>query len=259
MLPPESCTGQPSPRPTTGLSWTADGDMSRPIPTDLKDSNGAGPTPQELRAWLASLRRRIQLSSTRDRELVSSAERAIASSKELLSTPLAAAGDPFSRFHQAIALCESEAAVLQALLGHSMRISGARLGNVQLLNASRDALNISHSAGFADDFLDRFASVNADDGTACGRALLSRSQVMIADVRTDDGFRPFCGIAEASGFRSVQSTPLRAPDGAMVGIVPTHFSGPTLLSKRKMLALDLCARIATKAILRRRACHAIQP
>jgi GAF domain-containing protein len=50
-----------------------------------------------------------------------------------------------------------------------------------------------------------------------------RSTIVIEDVRRDVNFAPYIGVAERAGFRAVQSTPLIAPSGALIGVVSTHF------------------------------------
>lgn len=86
-------------------------------------------------------------------------------------------------------------------------------------------LHIVAQRGFEQPFLDYFREVNADDSSACGRALKQKNQIVVADTEKEwaDGDK---AIARKSGFRSVQSTPLFASDGSPIGMISTHFKNP---------------------------------
>jgi GAF domain-containing protein len=101
----------------------------------------------------------------------------------------------------------------------------ADCGNVQLIDPVSGSLRIAAQVGFSEEFLEYFAVVD-DDGSACGRAAGHLAQTVIADVNTDSGFAPHRGIAAASGFRAVQSTPLVDLCGHLVGVLSTHYPHP---------------------------------
>jgi hypothetical protein len=116
-------------------------------------------------------------------------------------------------------------ALLPRVLDGALSLTGADFGNVQLLDPATGSLRIVAESGFDPGFLDYFAVV--DDGhSACGRAAREHAQAVIADVAADPGFTPHRGIAAASGFRAVQSTPLADHAGRLVGMVSTHFRRP---------------------------------
>jgi hypothetical protein len=107
----------------------------------------------------------------------------------------------------------------------AMSLAAADFGNIQLVDPTRGTLRIVAHTGFNSEFLEYFAAVD-DSASACGRAAEQRSQVVIGDVAVDPGFAPHRDIAAASQFRSVQSTPLIAADGALVGMISTHWRRP---------------------------------
>jgi PAS domain S-box-containing protein len=109
----------------------------------------------------------------------------------------------------------------QALTG-ALSLSGAALGNIQLLDPLTRSLKIVAQRGFGTDFLNYFAVVD-DPGSACGRAAKQATQAVIANVNLDEGFSPHREIAAASGFQAVVSTPILDRSGAMLGVVSTHF------------------------------------
>jgi GAF domain-containing protein len=105
------------------------------------------------------------------------------------------------------ATCYTLEEVAQWTLRHARRVTHASLGNVQLIDWTVGYLEIVAYQGFSDEFLHCFRRVSQLDGSACGRALLLRRTVAIADVLEDDSFASYRGVAERAGFRSVQSTP----------------------------------------------------
>ena len=135
------------------------------------------------------------------------------------------------------------------ILDETMALTGADLGNVQLVEPAAHTLRIAASAGFGQDFLDHFAVV-ADDTSACGRALADRRQAVIADVDADDEYAPHRDVAAASRFRAVQSTPLIDIDGNLVGVVSTHFPYPGPPSARALEVTRLYGLVAGEALAR---------
>jgi hypothetical protein len=124
----------------------------------------------------------------------------------------------------------SPASLLDKALEGALSLSGAERGNVQVLDPATGSLRIAAQHGFGAEFLDYFAVVNVapadQDGAACGRAARERAQIVIADVNADQAFERHRGIAAATGFRAVQSTPLVDRAGRLVGVVSTHYPRP---------------------------------
>ena len=123
---------------------------------------------------------------------------------------LAAEAAALTRLHEASARLWNFRDVsegLEEILAASIDLLGADKGNVQLLDGERRVLQIAVQRGFAQDFLDFFREVSAEDDSACGRALRFGERVVIEDIEADPEFAPLRPIARASGFRAVQSTP----------------------------------------------------
>ncbi|HEX8866186.1 MAG TPA: GAF domain-containing protein [Lentzea sp.] len=136
---------------------------------------------------------------------------------------------------------------LPRMLDGALSLTGADFGNVQLLDPVSGSLRIVTQFGFGERFLDHFAVVR-DDNSACGRAAAQHAQVVIADVREDPGFVPHAEIAAASGFRSVQSTPLVTPSGQLVGMISTHFQQPHRPPEHDLLMMKQYARSVGQSI-----------
>jgi PAS domain S-box-containing protein len=144
---------------------------------------------------------------------------------------------------------------LRALLDAAIAISAADKGNIQLLDESDGALKISVQRGFDRPFLDFFAIVHADGVSACGAALGVGSRISVEDVTTSEIFAggPSLQILLEAGVRAVQSTPLIASDGAVLGMISTHRARPGPFDAAVTARLDLLARLAADYLMKRRA------
>jgi GAF domain-containing protein len=139
--------------------------------------------------------------------------------------------------------------VTATILDEVMALTGADRGNVQIAEHATGELRIVTHAGFDQEFLEYFAVV--DDGTsACGRAAEQHAQTVITDVDTDEAFAPHRDIAAASKFRAVQSTPLIAADGNLIGMVSTHFPRPGAPSERALELTRLYGMVSGEALAR---------
>lgn len=127
------------------------------------------------------------------------------------------------------------------ILDVAIKIDGATKGDIQLFNRALGGLQIVAQRGFDPSFLQLFQLVRVDDPSACGRAFRYQRRVIIPDITTDSDFNPYLSIANASGFRAVQSTPIIAEDGQVKGVFSTHFANVHQLSDEASEALDNCA------------------
>jgi PAS domain S-box-containing protein len=141
-------------------------------------------------------------------------------------------------------------AALQDVLDNAIRTCGADFGNIQLFNASANALEIAVQQGFQADFLDYFGTVRADKGSSCSQAMQKGGRVVIEDVRLDPSYAAHLAIAASAGYRAVASTPLVAHDGAVVGMLSVHFGEPHALPDSDGKLLDLYARHAADLVER---------
>ena len=112
---------------------------------------------------------------------------------------------------------------LDRLLAIALRMERTDLGNIQLVERRTGNLVIVAQRGFGLDFLNHFATVSKEDGSACARAMGAQDPVTIPDVTTDPLFVAHRDIAASTGFRAVQSVPLLNPDGTLRGVLSTHF------------------------------------
>jgi GAF domain-containing protein len=145
--------------------------------------------------------------------------------------------------------CRDAEALAACLLYHGLTLAGARLGNVQLMNWTKGALEIKAQSGFGDEFLNFFRRVDLADPSVCARALRHRGSIVVEDVNTDQAFAPCCPIVLRAGVRAVQSTPLLSSGGALVGILSTHFPAPHRPTAVETRNLQDAARLAADALI----------
>jgi GAF domain-containing protein len=93
-------------------------------------------------------------------------------------------------------------ATLYEILDAIIELQGADFGDVQLYDEATGTLKIVAHRGLDHDFLDYFATVDANDRSACGLALRAGTRIIIEDVNADADFEPHWGVAAATGFRA---------------------------------------------------------
>jgi two-component system CheB/CheR fusion protein len=108
-------------------------------------------------------------------------------------------------------------------------------------------LEIIAQQGFDQAFLDYF-SVVEHQHAACGRAAIQGQRVIIEDVETDVDFAPHRTVATATGFRTVQSTPLLDRDSELLGMLSTHFRQPHRFTEHELRLTDLYSQQVAEMI-----------
>jgi len=148
--------------------------------------------------------------------------------------------------------CPDVQSALDFTLTQGLCLSGAELGNVQLMDWRAGSLEIASQCGFDEEFLTFFRKVTTRDGSVCARALRRREPIIVEDVMSDIEFAACRTIACSAGFRAVQSTPIVSSNGALLGMLSTHFPSLHKPSDATMAALRVLARAAADVIILRR-------
>ncbi|HEU4708831.1 MAG TPA: GAF domain-containing protein [Methylophilaceae bacterium] len=138
--------------------------------------------------------------------------------------------------------------VLSQLLSAAILLDDAVFGNIQVYNCELGGLEILVHQGFKPDFLERFSFVGRDDTSVCARAYRLAGRIAIPDLKNDPYYDRYYPVAQAAGFRSVQSTPIIDSQGCVIGMLSTHFPQIHYLSKRAQLALDVHAAAAARLL-----------
>jgi PAS domain S-box-containing protein len=148
--------------------------------------------------------------------------------------------------------------LLRDILAAAIDITGAHMGNIQLLNS--DALRIAVHQGFSDPFLEFFDEVQVHKA-ACGTALERGERVIVEDVSNSPIFlgTPALDVLLSAGVRAVQSTPLISRSGRTLGMFSTHYRhAPVHPSDRALRLLDILARQAADLIETKQADEAVR-
>jgi GAF domain-containing protein len=139
--------------------------------------------------------------------------------------------------------------VVEATLNAIIRLHRSDFGNVQLLDERTGELIIFAQRGFTEQFLQPFKRLStAANGYISGRAARARAPVVVDDVLNDAEYAALRPAAAEAGYRAVQSTPLIATGGRLVGMVSTHFARPHTPSPHDMRMTELYARLAADFI-----------
>ncbi|HEU5294491.1 MAG TPA: ATP-binding protein [Burkholderiaceae bacterium] len=186
----------------------------------------------------ANVRHRASETQLRENQRLLAAELAAMERLHSLSSRLLTASDLTS--------------ALDDVLANAVASCNADFGNIQLHSPRAGGLEIVAQRGFTSRFLAHFSVVPVDDTSTCGRALRLGERVAVSDVTLDEAYAEHRAIAAEAGYRAVQSTPLKAHNGAVIGVLSTHFEKPRELSEREQQLLDLYARHATDLVERMR-------
>lgn len=137
---------------------------------------------------------------------------------------------------------------LNRLLHQAMRVTGAPMGNLQVLDG--DLLRIRVHHGFEKPFLEFFSEVNHDIGS-CGSALHSQSNVVVQDVKRSEIFSGNGSLAVMlrAGVRACQSTPIFAARDSVVGMLNTHHARPRSFSPDELAEIKRLAEQASSLLV----------
>ncbi|HEX2313199.1 MAG TPA: GAF domain-containing protein [Thermomonospora sp.] len=135
--------------------------------------------------------------------------------------------------------------MLTDALGAALELTAADMGNVQLIDREAGGLRIVTQRNLTPEFLRHFELVD-DRGSACGLALRSGRRVVVPDVATSPVFddETTRGVMARAEVRAVQSVPLRAADGTVVGVISVHYRDTDRLTGADQRLLGLLAQRA---------------
>jgi len=120
---------------------------------------------------------------------------------------------------------------LTRVLAVAVKKGKADFGTLQVLDQESGALRIVAQQGLSRKFLDFFSMVPAGFA-ACGTALKRGERVLVDDVASDSIFtgKRLLKIMLGEKVRSVQSVPLTASPGQLVGVLAVHYSASGMAS-----------------------------
>ncbi|HKS70087.1 MAG TPA: ATP-binding protein, partial [Ktedonobacterales bacterium] len=151
-------------------------------------------------------------------------------------------------------------ALYEQILNAAIAVTHADMGSMQMLYPDRGALRLLAWKGFDPASAAFWEWVRVGEGCSCGEALRTGERVIVHDVETCDFMAGTEDLDSyhRSGIMAVQSTPLLARDGSLVGMISTHWRTPHQPSERELRLFDVLARQAADLIERKQAEDALR-
>jgi PAS domain S-box-containing protein len=146
----------------------------------------------------------------------------------------------------------SNGALYKHVLNAAIELMSADMGSMQVFHPERGELRLLVERGFHPESTAYWQWVRLDSGSTCGMALSAGCRVIVPDIEaceamvgTDD-----LDAYRRSGIRAVQSTPLVARSGHLLGMISTHWRKPHRPTEHELQPLDVLARQAADLIER---------
>lgn len=135
--------------------------------------------------------------------------------------------------------------ILDAILIAATSIA-AHACDLQTYEPDTRSLRLVRQRGFPAEFLAYFAAIDATCPSACGTALTTKEPVLIDDITHSAIFagQPTLKVMLNAGSRAVQSFPLLAQTGDILGVLSFHYSSRPPPSRSP----ELVARAAATAL-----------
>lgn len=152
----------------------------------------------------------------------------------------------------------------QALYGKIMdaaaSIMRSDFASMQMLYPERKELRLLASRGYDLAAAKFWEWVRTDSGCTCGMAMKTGQRAIAADVQSCEFMAgtPDQTNALRMGMLAMQSTPLIARSGELVGMISTHWKQPHTPSERDLRLLDILARQAADLLERKQAEEALR-
>lgn len=128
----------------------------------------------------------------------------------------------------------------------AVEIVGSDAASIQVLDHDRGGLRLVGWRGFDPASAEFWGLVVPDSACTCGLALARGDRVVVSDLEAAVELAGSDDLEEyrRSGLRAVQSTPLVAGDGGVLGMVSTHWRQSHQVCTGELMAIDLLAQLA---------------
>lgn len=144
--------------------------------------------------------------------------------------------------------------LLKQILDAAIELQGADFGDVQIYDPDARTLRIVAHRGVGRDFLDHFACVSIEDGSACATALKLGARMVVEDVTTCSSDLQHREVAARTGYRAMNCTPLMESGSTTpLGMLTTLFREPCRPDEARLRLLDILAAHAAALVSSRRA------
>lgn len=144
------------------------------------------------------------------------------------------------------------AALYDRVASAAVSLMRSDFASMQMLDTDRDALGLLAHRGFTREAAAAWTWIGRDAASVCSAARRARTRVMVPDVEQSPLLSSAIETYRRAGIRAVQSTPLFARDGELVGMLSTHWRRVHRPSDRECVLFDILARQAADLIQNRR-------
>ncbi|XLZ68061.1 CHASE domain-containing protein [Massilia sp. SR12] len=149
--------------------------------------------------------------------------------------------------------------VLDSLLRGLEAANPGMLCCVMLLDEDGKRLQVAAAPSLPAFFNDALHNQPVGYGSgSCGKAVVSNSRVIVADIRSDPLWLPFRELAARAGLGACWSEPVRGANGKVLGAFAIYHRDPQRPSVAHMALIDQAASLAGIAIEQARAAHALR-
>lgn len=142
--------------------------------------------------------------------------------------------------------------LLSRVVDAALAITGAELGDVLMVDEASGTLQLGAQRGGGGGHTDVVDALR-DEVRNWDTALRRGERVIVGDVSAEGSFTDGTRLGEAlssAGIHAMQSTPLTARDGGLIGLLTTYYLEHRFPTDRDQRLLDLLARQATDCIER---------
>lgn len=153
-------------------------------------------------------------------------------------------------------LIEQDPSALYGRIADAARqLLRSQFASLQMLSTDADGarrLDLIAHCGFSPAAAEYWRVVDMNSPTCCGSALATGHREVTPDVETSVSLAntPDLTVYRQLGIRAAQTTPLRSCDGAVIGMLSTHWAKPYEPTSRQLQLLDILARQAADLIER---------
>ncbi|MGX4642571.1 CheR family methyltransferase [Massilia sp. SYSU DXS3249] len=132
----------------------------------------------------------------------------------------------------------------EEILDAAITLMKADAATIQLLEPDGGQLRLIASRNIHPQAQEFWQRVDTGHASACGEVLRTNARAAVEDVDASPAMAGSGDLAEfhRCGLRAVQSTPLRARSGRLIGMISTHWRAPRRIAEEDFYLFDVLAR-----------------
>lgn len=151
-------------------------------------------------------------------------------------------------------------AMCEEILDTAMAIMNSEFSSIQILDTKHDTLRLLAWKNFHPKSAEYWQEVSFKTGTICGAALLHNERIIVPNLYEAEFLKNSESLPYflLSGITAVQSTPLTARDGRVLGMISTHWRERHEPNKHQLALFDVLARQLADVLERQHSLEALK-